>query len=134
MHELRQELNDMLEYQANEAPPMSLKYAHCPAREGILMDFLYERPVLKGDADQLERAGATADVTDESGEMELDNDGNPLEGDEALRAREPEVVGEDVNIAQALREIQLEDQKASSDNVAKEQQEQESSSEATEDQ
>jgi len=56
--------------------------------------------------------------------MDLDDEGISHANDEALRTAEPEVVGEDVNVAQALREMQLEDQKASSDNVAKEHQEQ----------
>ena len=134
MHELRQGLDDMLEYQANEAPPMSLKYAHLPAREGILMDFLYEREVFKGDADQLERAEATEDATEDSDEMELEDDRIPLEADEALAAAEAEVFGGDENITQAIRDIQLEDQKASSGEAAAvEQQEQKASSEAAED-
>ena len=39
MQELRRGLDKILEDQANEAPPVSLRYAHFPPREGILMDF-----------------------------------------------------------------------------------------------
>jgi hypothetical protein len=66
--------------------------------------------------------------------MDLDDEGISHANDEALRTAEPEVVGEYVNIAQALREMQLEDQRASFDNVTKEQQKQASSSKATENQ
>lgn len=130
MQELRKGLDNMLEYQANEAPQMSLKHAHYPAREGSLMDFLFEREQLKDEANEVERAEVTEEVTEESEEMELDDDRIPLEDDEALRAAEADVFGGDVNITQTLREIQLEDQKALSVEAAMEQQEQKDSSEA----
>jgi hypothetical protein len=47
MHELCDWLCDVLDYQASDAPPISLRYAHCLAREGWLMDLLYEREVRK---------------------------------------------------------------------------------------
>jgi len=65
---------------------------------------------------------AAEELADEFEEMELDDDGIQLEDDEALRAAEPDVVGENVNITQAPREMQLEGQKASSDEAAEEQQ------------
>lgn len=140
MQELRRGLDDMLEYQANEAPPVSFKYAHYPAREGILMDFLYEREVRKeiDEAERLERdkaiEEAAEELAEEFEEMELSDDGGiQLEVDEALRAAEPEVDEANGNITQTLREMQLEDQKASSDEAAEEQQDQKASSEATED-
>jgi hypothetical protein len=40
MQELRKWLDNTLEYQANDAPPMSLKSAQYPAREGWLLDLL----------------------------------------------------------------------------------------------
>ncbi|GAB7325351.1 hypothetical protein MBLNU13_g09393t1 [Cladosporium sp. NU13] len=133
MQELRKWLDDTLEYQANDAPPMSLEYAHYPAREGWLMDLLYEREVRK-DIDEAESNEAIEEVTEELEEMELDDDKIPLEDDEAVRAADAEVLGEDVNITQMVREIQSEDQTASSDEAMKGQYEQEASSEAAEDQ
>jgi hypothetical protein len=63
----------MLEYQANEAPPMShrLKYAQYPGREGRLVDFLLEREMRR--------------------EQELDYDKIWLEEEEWLRAVERDV-------------------------------------------
>jgi hypothetical protein len=63
----------MLKYQADEAPPMHhrLKDAHYPAREGILVDFLFERKMRK--------------------EQELDYDRISFEEEEALRALERDV-------------------------------------------
>ena len=133
MQELRKWLDDTLEYQANDAPPMSLEYAHYPAREGWLMDLLYEREVRK-DIDEAESNEAIEEVTEELEEMELDDDKIPLEDDEAVRAADAEVLGEDVNITQMFREIQSEDQTASSDEAMKGQYKQEASSEAAEDQ
>ena len=103
------------------------------------MDFLYEREVRKeiDEAERLEREKAIEEAAEELAEeleeMELDDDDIPLEVDEALRAAEPKVVGEIVNITQALRETQLEGQKASSDEAAEEQQDQKASSEAADD-
>lgn len=115
LQDLRNMLDTMLEYQANEAPPVSFKYAHYPAREGILMYFLYEREVRK-DIDEAERLDrdkaieeAAEELAEELEEMELDDDDMPLEVDEALRAAESEVVEANVNIAQASREVQLKD-------------------------
>jgi hypothetical protein len=65
MQELHQGLDDMLEYQANEAAPMLLKYAHNPPREDILMDYLYEREVLKDDEDGFEGDRALEELTEE---------------------------------------------------------------------
>jgi hypothetical protein len=63
----------MLEYQANEAPPMPhrLKYARYPGREGSLVDFLFEREMRK--------------------EQELDYDKIWHEEEEALRDVERDV-------------------------------------------
>lgn len=79
MQELRKWLDDTLEYQANDAPPMSLKYAHYPAREGWLMDLLYEREFHK-EVDEAERLASdrvmeemTEEMTDEMEELELDD-------------------------------------------------------------
>ncbi|GAB7325243.1 hypothetical protein MBLNU13_g09308t2 [Cladosporium sp. NU13] len=126
MQELRGGLDKMLEYQANDAPPVSFKYAHYPAREGILMDYLYEREVRKdiAEAEKLQEVAATEELAEDLEDMELEDDGIPLEDDEALRAAKAAVVGENVSIPQALREIQLEDREASSGETAKEQQEQ----------
>jgi hypothetical protein len=90
MQELRKWLDDMLEYQANDAPPMSLKFAQYPAREGWLMDLLYEREIHK-EIDEAERRasdGAMEEVIEEMEDMELDDDddGIALEDDEAVRA------------------------------------------------
>jgi len=108
----------MLEYQANEAPPLSFKYAHYPAREGIVTDYLYERKVRKdiAEAQRLQEDNAAEELAKELEGKELDN--------EPLRAAKAEVVGEDVSIPQALHEIRLEDRKASFGETAQEQQEQ----------
>ena len=118
MQELRKWLDDTLEYQANDAPPMSLQLAHYPGREGNLMDFLYEREVLKDDAEDFERAKVTEELAGELEELELDDDGLQLEDEKAMRAAEAEVVGGDVNVTQALRAMRLIDPKASSDKAA----------------
>jgi hypothetical protein len=70
---LREGLDRMLEYQANEAPPMPhrLKYAQYPGREGRLVDFLLEREMRR--------------------EQELDYDKIWLEEEEWLRAVERDV-------------------------------------------
>jgi hypothetical protein len=70
---LREGLDRMLEYQANEAPPMShrLKYAQYPGREGRLVDFLLEREMRR--------------------EQELDYDKIWVEEEEWLRAVERDV-------------------------------------------
>ena len=116
MRDLRKGLDDMLEYQANEAPPMSFQLAHHPRREGNLMDYLYERGVRKDIAE--------AEVAKKLEGMELIDNEVPLEDEEALRAAKAEVVGEDVSIPQAPCEIRLEDRKASFGETAQEQQEQ----------
>lgn len=104
MQELRKWLDDTLEYQASDAPPMPLTYAHYPAREGWLLDLLFERERNK-EIDEAERLkdigdieGMTEEMTDMMEEMELDDDRTPLEDDEAVRAADAEVFGEDVNI------------------------------------
>jgi hypothetical protein len=73
LRELREGLDRMLEYQANEAPPMPrrLKYAQHPGREGRLVDFLLERKMRK--------------------EQELNYDKIWSEEEEALRALERDV-------------------------------------------
>jgi hypothetical protein len=126
MLELRRGLDRMLEYQANEAPPLSFKYAHYPAREGILTDYLYERKVRKeiAEAQRLQEDNAAEELAKKLEGMEMEDDGTPLEYDEALRAAKAEVVAEDVSIPQALHEIRLEDRKASFGETAQEQQEQ----------
>jgi hypothetical protein len=75
MQHLREVLDIMLEYQANDAPPMSLQLAHYPGREGNLMDFLCEREVLKDDAEEFEKAEVTEELANELEELELNDDG-----------------------------------------------------------
>ena len=126
MQELRRGLDNMLEYQASDAPPISFRFAHYPPREGILMDYLYEREVHKdiAEAERLQKDDAAEKLAKGLKEMELDDNGVPLEDGEALQAAKAEVVEEDVSIAQTLREIRLEDRKASFGETAPEQQEQ----------
>jgi hypothetical protein len=123
MQELRKVSDIMLEYQANDAPPLSLKYEHYPGSQGFQVDYvyLYEREVLKNDADELERDEVTEALAEELEEMPLDDDEMPLGDEEAVRDAEAEVVGGGVNVTLALHEMQMEDQKASSDEAAKEQ-------------
>lgn len=48
MKELRESLDNMLEYQADDAPrSTSLRYAQYPGREGNMVDYLYERCLLE---------------------------------------------------------------------------------------
>jgi hypothetical protein len=84
---------------------------------------LYEREVRKDidKAERLESNGVMEEVTQEMEEMELDDDRIPLEDDEAARAADEEEFGKDVSITQTVREIQLEDQIASSDEAAEKQ-------------
>jgi hypothetical protein len=60
-------------------------------------------------------------LAEELEEMPLDDDKMPLGDEEAVRDAEAEVVGGGVNVTLALHEMQMEDQKASSDEAAKEQ-------------
>jgi hypothetical protein len=124
MQHLREVLDIMLEYQANDAPPMSLQLAHYPGREGNLLDFLYEREVLKDDAEEFERAEVAEELAEELKELELDDDGLQLEDEEAMRAAEAEVVGGDLNATQSLREMRLDGPKASSVKAAENYQDQ----------
>jgi hypothetical protein len=138
MQELRNLLDLALEYQASDAPPMSLRYAHYPAREGWLMDLLYKRDVRKAidEEERLNSIPVMEEVTEEMEDMELDDDSIPLEDDEVVRAAdaETEVFGEDVNTTQIVREIQSKDVNASSIEAFKEQHGQKASSEVAEDQ
>ena len=126
MRNLRKGLDDMLEYQANEAPPMSFQLAHHPGREGNLMDYLYEREVRKdiAKAERLQEDDAAEELAKELEGMDLDDNGIPLDYDEAPRAAEAVVVGEDVSIPQAPCEIRLEGREASFGETAQEEQEQ----------
>jgi hypothetical protein len=126
MQELRRGLDNMLEYQASDAPPISFRFAHHPAREGILMDYLYEREMRKdiAEAERLQKDDAAEKLAKGLKEMELDDNKIPLEDEERLQTAKAEVVEEDVSIPQTLREIRLEGQKASFGEAAQQQQEQ----------
>jgi hypothetical protein len=88
MQELRKWLDDTLEYQANDAPPASLKSAQYLAREGWLMDLWYEREIHKeiDEAERLENDGVIEELTEKMEDMEPDDNRIALEDDEAVRA------------------------------------------------
>jgi hypothetical protein len=62
MQELRRDLDKFLEYQANEAPSMSLEHAQYPGGGGDLVAFLYEREMNQLIADEEAKED---DLTDE---------------------------------------------------------------------
>ena len=100
MHELRGWLYDVSDYQATDAPPMSLRYAHYSVREGWLMDLSYERKVCKAfdEEERLKSIPVMEEVIEEMEDMKLDDDSVLLENNEPVRAADAEVSGEDVNI------------------------------------
>jgi hypothetical protein len=72
-----------------------------------LIDFLYEREVLKDDAEELARDDATEELAGELEELELDDDALQLEDESAMRAAEADVIGGNVNATQTLHEMHL---------------------------
>jgi hypothetical protein len=91
MKDLRHRLDEMLEYQANDASEtISLDNAHYPGREGNLVDFLYARKMFAALDEDEEMAAVGSADDEELVEPEFEDDDIPLEDDEAVKAEEKE--------------------------------------------
>lgn len=87
MRQLRESFDNMLEYQANEAPrSISLRYGQYPGREGNMVDYLYARRMFESANDH---DGKEMPVDDEAESEDEEMDERMSEEPAEMEAHQP---------------------------------------------